>query len=65
MKNLGTHITSWLSILLCLTSSILYPFWLIDGYLDNWYLKISVFIASYGGLTASVIWYKNFVKKNK
>jgi hypothetical protein len=65
MKNLGTHITSWFSILLCLVGSILYPFWLKDGYLDSWYLIISVFIASYGGLIASIIWYCKFLKNNK
>jgi hypothetical protein len=65
MKNLGTHITSWFSILLCLVGSILYPFWLKDGYLDSWYLIISVFIASYGGLIASIIWYYKFLKNNK
>jgi hypothetical protein len=65
MKNFGTHISSWLSILLCLTFSVLYPFWLIDGYLDSWYLKISVFIASYGGLVASSLWYYIFLKNNK
>lgn len=65
MKNFGTHISSWFSILLCLVFSVLYPFWLIDGYLEDWYLKISVFIASYGGLVASIIWYKNFLKNNK
>lgn len=64
MKNIGTHLTSWFSILLCLTGSVLYPFWLVDGYLDSWYLKISVFIATYGGLIASIIWYKNFIQKN-
>jgi hypothetical protein len=65
MKNFGPHLTSWFSILLCLVGSILYPFWLVDGYLDNWYLKISLFIACYGGLVASLIWYKNFLKSNK
>jgi hypothetical protein len=65
MKNFGTHLTSWLSILLCLTGSVLYPSWIIDGYLDDWYLKISVFIASYGGLVASSIWYVKFLKNNK
>jgi len=65
MKNFGTHITSWLSILLCLIGSILYPIWLTQGYLDDWYLKIAVFVACYGGLIVSSMWYKDFLKKNK
>jgi len=37
----------------------------MDGYLEDWYLKISVFIASYGGLFASSLWYYIFLKNNK
>lgn len=44
---------------------MLYPSWVIDGYLDDWYLKISVFVASYGGFIASIVWYKNFLKNNR
>ena len=65
MKNFGTHITSWLTILLLLTGSVLYPYWIVKGYLENWYLIISVFIACYGGLIGNIIWYKNFIKNNK
>lgn len=65
MKNFGTHISSWASIILLLVGSILYPFWLMDGYLDNWYLKIMLFIVCYGGLVVSSLWYYNFLKNNK
>ena len=65
MKNFGTHITSWVAILLLLTGSVLYPYWIVKGYLENWYLIISVFIAGYGGLIGNIIWYKNFIKNNK
>lgn len=65
MKNLKTHISSWFSIGFGLMGSILYPYFLSEGYLDTWYLKIAVFIASYGGLIASIVWYKDFLKKNK
>lgn len=65
MENFGTHLSSWVSILLLSVCSLLYPLWIMEGYLDDWYLKISVFIASYGGLTASIIWYYKFLKNNK
>jgi hypothetical protein len=65
MKNFGSHFTSWISILFLAVCSILYPFWFKEGYLDDWYLKISVFVASYGGLIASIIWYYRFLKDNK
>ena len=65
MKNLGTHITSWFAILLLLTGSVLYPYWFVEGYLDNWYLIISVFIVCYGGLIGNIIWYYKFLKDNK
>jgi hypothetical protein len=65
MKNFGSHLSSWVSILLLAVCSILYPSWIKEGYLDDWYLKISVFVASYGGLIASIIWYYQFLKNNK
>jgi hypothetical protein len=43
---------------------ILWPFWLVDGYLDSWYLKIATFIAVYGGFTANLVWYLQYKKKN-
>lgn len=65
MENFGTHLSSWVSILLLVVCSLLYPLWVMEGYLDDWYLKISVFIASYGGLIASIVWYYKFLKNNK
>jgi hypothetical protein len=43
---------------------ILWPFWLVDGYLDSWYLKIATFIAVYGGFTTNLVWYLQYKKKN-
>jgi hypothetical protein len=65
MKNSFTHLTSWVSIMFLAICSILYPFWIKEGYLDDWYLKISVFVASYGGLIANLVWYIKFLKKLK
>ena len=65
MKNLFTHITSILALILLGAGSVMYPFWLMNGTLDNWYLIIAVFIASYGGLIGNLIWYINFIKNNK
>jgi len=65
MKNFGTHITSWISMLLLLVGCILYPSWLKNGYLDNLYLIISVFIVCYGGFITNLIWYILFLKNNK
>jgi hypothetical protein len=65
MKNFKLHVSSWLLIILFLVGSVLYPSWLMDGYLDNLYLKIMVFITCYGGLIASIIWYINFIKESK
>jgi len=62
MKNFGTHITSWVAILLLLTGSILYPYWIVKGYLENWYLIISVFIACYGGLIGNIFGIRTLLK---
>lgn len=35
----------------------LYPGWVINGYLDEWYPMIGAFISVYGGFIASLIWY--------
>lgn len=65
MKNLFTHITSVLALILLGSGCVMYPFWLMDGILDNWYLIITVFIASYGGFIANLVWYIKFIKNNK
>ena len=54
-------ISSYISILILLIGCILYPLWLTSGVLENWYLKISVAVACYGGLIANTI----FLIKNK
>jgi hypothetical protein len=50
-------ITSILAIVFFSAMCILWPFWLADGYLDNWYLIITTFITAYGGLVGNLIWY--------
>ena len=47
--------TSWISIALLGTAAVLWPFWLRDGYLDEWYPLIGSFVAIYGGLVANII----------
>ncbi len=39
-----------------LVGCILYPSWLKNGYLDNLYLKIAVFVACYGAFIANLLW---------
>lgn len=65
MKNLFTHITSIFGLLLLGTGCVMYPFWLMNSTLDNWYLIITVFIVSYGGFIANLIWYIKFLKNKK
>jgi len=50
------NITSYLSIALLGTCSVLYPFWIRDGYLDEWYPRIGAFISIYGGLAANIVY---------
>jgi hypothetical protein len=56
-------ITSFLSIALLGTCCVLYPYWWKEGYLEDWYLKISVAVAAYGGLIANIVWLKQNGKK--
>ncbi len=56
------NITSIISIILLLVGCILYPFWWIEGYLDTIYLKVSVAVACYGGLSANIVY---LIKNNK
>lgn len=46
-----------------LIGSILYPYFLLEGYLDNWYLKIGLLIPTYGLVTATILYYLKFIKK--
>ena len=50
------RITSYLSIALLGTGAVLYPGWIRDGYLDDWYPRIGAFVAIYGGLIANIIY---------
>jgi hypothetical protein len=63
MKNLFQHATSVFAILLLLLGAILYPYWLCNGILDNWYVILALPIAVYGGLIANIIWYYKFLKR--
>ena len=47
--------------ILTLIACILYPIWLKKGYLDNIYLKLSIFLAAYGGLIANFWWLMIFL----
>jgi purine-cytosine permease-like protein len=49
-------IISWVTIVFLGTCAVLWPIWLIDGYLEEWYPLIGSFIAIYGGLAANIVW---------
>lgn len=57
-------ITNILSIIFFVIMGVLWPFWLIEGYLENLYLKISTFIVVYGGFIANLVWYLQHRKNN-
>lgn len=56
------HVIHILQILFSLTACILFPIWIRDGFLVDWYPKVGAFIASYGGLVGGVIWYYQNIK---
>lgn len=64
MKNFNV-ITSFIAILILSIGAVLYPYWLIKGILDNWYLIIMLPVAIYGGLIANIVWLVDFLKRNK
>jgi hypothetical protein len=49
-------IISWTTIVFLGTCAVLWPFWLINGYLDELYPLIGSFVAIYGGLVANIVW---------
>ena len=51
------HIFHLLPCILTGAGCILYPGWIRDGYLYEWYPLIGAAIACYGGFIASTIWY--------
>lgn len=51
------HIFHLLIIAFLGVAAFLYPTWIRDGYLEDWYPKFGAFIAIYGGLVGSVVWY--------
>ena len=58
------NLTSILSIVFLGVMCILWPFWLANGYLTDWYLKITTFITAYGGLAANLVYYIQNRKKH-
>jgi hypothetical protein len=52
MKNL----TNWFSIIFLGTAAVIWPFWLVNGYLEDWYPLIGSFVAIYGGLIANIVY---------
>jgi hypothetical protein len=60
---ISKHIFHLLPVVFLGIAGFLYPGWITDGYLDDWYPRIGAFVATYGGFVASLLWYiKN--KKN-
>ncbi len=58
-------ITSFIAMFILSIGAVLYPFWLINGVLDSWYLIIMLPIVIYGGLIANIVWLIDFLKRNK
>jgi hypothetical protein len=59
------HVTSIAVILFLGAMGVLWPTWLRDGYLDTWYLKIATFVAVYGGFVGNLVWYIQYVRRNR
>lgn len=38
-------------------AGFLYPGWIRDGYLEDWYPRIGAAVAIYGGFIGSLVWY--------
>lgn len=57
MKRFLTHALHVVPIIGLAICAILYPFWIINGYLYEWYPIIGSAVAIYGGLPAFTIWY--------
>lgn len=45
--------------------TFLYPIWWMEGYLDGWYPKIGAGIAVYGGFIGNLVWYIQWIGRNK
>ena len=62
MKNISVlkilkHLFHLFPVIFLGIAGFLYPGWVNDGYLYDWYPRIGAFIAIYGGFIASLIWY--------
>lgn len=57
------NIVSWITIVFLGVAGILWPFWLANGYLNEWYPLVGSFIAVYGGLIANIIYLYKSKKK--
>jgi hypothetical protein len=51
------HVFCILPILGLGIAAFLYPTWIRDGYLEDWYPRIGSFVAIYGGFIGSLVWY--------
>lgn len=54
---LHKHILHLLPVVGLGIAGFLYPGWIRDGYLEDWYPRIGAFVAIYGGFVASLVWY--------
>jgi hypothetical protein len=54
---ISKHIFHLLPVVLLGVAAFLYPSWIMDGYLEDWYPKIGAFVAIYGGFVGSLFWY--------
>jgi hypothetical protein len=54
---ISKHIFHLLPVVFLGIAGFLYPGWITDGYLYDWYPRIGAFVAIYGGFIASLIWY--------
>jgi hypothetical protein len=59
------RITSYLAIVFLGIAAVLWPGWLRDGYLEDWYPRIGTFIAIYGGLIGNIVWLILDYRNNK
>ena len=56
-------VTSLIALFILGVGGIMYPIWLHNGVLDNWYVILTLPIAVYGGFIANLIWLiKNVTK---
>lgn len=62
MKNMKNK-TNWLAIIFLGTAAVLWPYWLVNDYFDEWYPLIGSFVAIYGGLVGNIVYLIKSKKK--